>query len=313
MTRYITDRGRTMTMMTTAGTTDAATAIIDLADLEAARVNPPDPFPNTMDEITKHIRERNIHLFVAVPCYGCKMSCTFVSSILRFEGWCLANGLKISFEFLGNESLIPRGRNILAERAMRSGATHLLFIDADIGFQPLSVLRLLAYDAPVTAGIYAKKGLNWADICKSKHTDIASLKDAGLNYNINFVQQKQQHQVVNGFVKVHDAATGFMLIRMDTLRHLRDAYADTLTVLNDIPSSRDSIKEYVALFDCMICPTSKRYLSEDYAWCRRVQEQGLEVYADLCAPLTHTGSMLFHGDLTSSMKTNLTLPGATVA
>ena len=282
--------------------------IVDITD--ATRVAPPSPFPATTDELTKLIRERNVHLFVAVPCYGCKMSCTFVSSILKFEGWCLANGVKISFEFLGNESLIPRGRSILAERAMRSQATHLLFIDADIGFQPLSILRMIAYDAPVTTGIYAKKGLNWSDICKSKRTDIGSLRDAGLNYNINLVPGQTQHQVENGFVAVLDSATGFMLIRMDSLRFLRDVYAPTHTVKNDIPSSRDSISEYVALFDCMICPTSKRYLSEDYAFCRRCQEHGLSVHADLFAPLTHTGSMLFHGDLSASMKTNLTLPGA---
>jgi len=282
-------------------------SIVDVTD--ATRVSPADPFPNTNDELTKHIRDRNVHLFVAVPCFGCKMSCTFVLSILRFEGWCLANGVKLSFEFLGNESLIPRGRSILAERAMRSQATHLLFIDADIGFQPVSILRMLAYDAPVTAGIYAKKGLNWNDICKCDKGGIESLRDAGLNYNINLVQQTQ-HQVVNGFVSVHDAATGFMLIRLDSLRYLRDIYAPTHTVKNDIPSSRDSISEYVALFDCMICPSSNRYLSEDYAFCRRCQEHGLSVHADLFAPLTHTGSMLFHGDLTSSMQTNLTLPSS---
>lgn len=287
---------------------DVDSMVIDLDD--PARVNPPSPFPSTAEALAKHVKELNAHLFVAVPCYGCKMSCTFVSSLLRFEGWCLSNGLKLTFEFLGNESLIPRARCVLAERAMRSGATHLLFIDADIGFQPISILRMLAYDAPITAGIYAKKGLSWPDICKSKKTDVASLRDAGLNYNINFVQNTQQHQVTHGFVEVHDAATGFMLVRLDALRFLREKYAPTHTVVNDIPSSRDSIREYVCLFDCMICPTSKRYLSEDYAFCRRAQQHGLRVFADLFAPLTHTGSMLFHGDLSSSMSTSLTLPTA---
>jgi len=275
-----------------------------------SRVTPPNPFPITEDELTRHVRERGVHLFVAVPCYGCKMSCTFVTSILRFEGFCLQNGIRLSFEFLGNESLVPRARNILAERAMRSKATHLLFVDADIGFHPHTIMRMLAYDAPVTTGIYAKKGLNWDDVCSSKKTDPAALKEAGLNFNINLDQSVKNHSVTSGFLKVHDAATGMMLCRMDSLRHLRSVYGESLLVKNDIPSSRETIQEYVALFETQICPKTRRYLSEDYAFCRRCQDQGLHVYADLFAPLTHTGSMLFHGDLTGSMTTNLSLPHA---
>ena len=46
-------------------------------------------------------------------------------------------GFTVSLNLLGNESLITRGRNILVSRCLdESAATHLLFIDADIGFDP---------------------------------------------------------------------------------------------------------------------------------------------------------------------------------
>jgi hypothetical protein len=274
---------------------------------ECSRVAPPDPFPTDLNALVEQVKKRNVHLFIAVPCYGCKMGVKFTTSLLRLEGFCLSHGIKMTIEFLGNESLITRGRCILAERAMKSNATHLFFIDADIGFEVPTVLRLIAFDAPVTAGIYAKKGLNFGDVIKASTHEPAKLMDAALNFNLNLDPEKKNHTVTSGFLKVHDAATGFMLIRMDALRKLREIYAPTHTVKNDIPSSRETLPEYVALFETIICPKTKRFLSEDYAFCRKAQENGFDVYADIMAPLSHTGEIMNHGDLSHLLQTKISL------
>ncbi len=294
---------------------------------ECTRVTPPTPFPTEMTSLVEYVRNMKPHLFIAVPCYGCKMGTRFTTSLLRLEGFCLQHGLKLSVEFLGNESLITRGRCILAERAMKSNATHLFFIDADIGFEVQSVLRMIAFDAPVCTGIYAKKGLNYSDVSKCKPTPHttpqdpqdpkeqqipdpsypARLADAALNFNINLTPEKKNHTVTSGFIKVHDAATGFFLIRMDCLRKLREIYQPTHLVKNDIPNSRDAMPEYVALFETVICPTSHRLLSEDYAFCRKCQEHGFDVYADITATLTHTGQIMNQGDLSHLLETKISL------
>jgi hypothetical protein len=278
--------------------------IVDITN--EARVSPPDPFPDTLEKLAEHAKGQGTHLFIAVPCYGCKMSTTFVTSLLRLEGFCLGHGIRLTFEFLGNESLITRGRCILAERAMRSNATHLLFIDADIGFSPHTILRMVAFDAPVTCGIYAKKGLNFNDVVACSKTDEKTLADSALNFNINLPKTKN-HSVQNGFLEVMDAATGMMLIRMDCLKKLREIYAPTHLVKNDIPSSRDAMPEYVALFETVICGETRRFLSEDYAFCRKAQENGFRVYADIFAPLVHVGSMQYDGNLSHLLKTQLTI------
>ena len=39
--------------------------------------------------------------------------------------------------------------------------THLLFIDAEIAFNPESVFRMLDLDEDVVTGVYPRKQINW--------------------------------------------------------------------------------------------------------------------------------------------------------
>ena len=76
--------------------------------------------------------------------------------IARAPQW----GLEWSLDTLVNESLIPRGRNALVARAMNNHrATHLMFLDADIGFEPEYILMLLQENVDVIGGGYPKKSL----------------------------------------------------------------------------------------------------------------------------------------------------------
>ena len=257
--------------------------------------NPPSPFPETTDALADYVKKQDVHIFIAVPCFGCKLSARFVMSLIRLEGIFLKKGIRLTLDLLGNESLITRGRCILAERALKSQATHLLFLDADIGFDVHTILRLIAFDGDVCCGIYARKGLDFKAIVTSDDTSLPALMDAGLGFNINFPPGVSSHSVTDGFVEVYDAATGCMLIKRKTLETLKDIYKDTHLVKNDIPSSKEAVPEYVALFDTEICPDSRRLLSEDYAFCRKVQANNMRVWVDITAPLSHTGTFLYTG------------------
>jgi len=258
--------------------------------------NPPSPFPTTVATLVDHVRQRGASIFVGLPCYGCKLTTTCVTSILRFQAFCITHKIKVIFDIMGNESLITRGRSIIAQRFLQSDATHLLFIDSDISFDPVSVLRMIAFDGDVTAGIYAKKGLSWDNIAKASKTTPEDLRDAGLQYNINLPPGEGSHTVTNGFLRVLDAATGFFCIKRSTLETIRDA-TPGITAINDIPGSRDTVKEYPVFFDTSIDNQSKRYLSEDYHFCRLVQKNKMDVYVDITASVSHTGSIQYDGDV----------------
>jgi hypothetical protein len=173
---------------------------------------------------------------------------------------------------------------------METDCTHMLWIDADIAFSPDSVVAMLAFDKPVVTAIYCKKSINWAKTYDQEHIEHPSepISQRGLDYNINIVSNAIVEE--GRFCKVLDAATGFMLINRSVIEKMNKAYT-CLHCVNDVPGS--DVKDYIALYDCMIDPQTRRYLSEDYAFCRRWQMLGGEIYACLKSPLGHFGSYMY--------------------
>ena len=233
-------------------------------------------------------------LYVATPCFGCYMAQDYLASILGLQAACAANGIGMCVDFIGNESLVERARCILAERFLQSGATHLLFIDGDIGFDARAVVKLLQADKDVHTAVYSKKHHDWATVRRKLDEGSAEpVYQMGLDFNINISNPKEPVSP-EGLVEVLDSATGFMLIKREAMQRVKAAHPE-LDCVNDIPNQ--TIKEYNAMFACMIDPVTRRFLSEDYSFCRRYQQLGGKIWADVSIPLAHVGSQVFGGDI----------------
>jgi len=101
-----------------------------------------------------------IHLHIGIPCYGGMVSEPTMTSFLRFTLLAQQAGLNWSLDTMVNESLVTRARNnLMAKMMTNKDATHFMFIDADIRFQPDSILSMLAYNKDVIGGLYPKKAL----------------------------------------------------------------------------------------------------------------------------------------------------------
>jgi hypothetical protein len=263
-----------------------------------------------------HGQQNMVHLYVAFPAYSCQVNKEFATSLFNLQATCIRNRVACTIDSIGNESLVHRARNILTARFMKNEtATHLVFIDADIAFNPESIFKLVNANKPIISGVYAKKGIQWENMQKrvdewcNKHgkstTDLTQqqLMEFALDYNIN-IQPGKSTEIANGIAPVLDTATGFLVIQRETLEKMCAHYKSTLTCVNDIPTSGQIIPEYVAVFDCMIDKTNLnaegkgRYLSEDFAFSRRWQmmdPENNEIYVDLSIPLGHVGSHQFCG------------------
>src|SRR5215472_5351863 len=89
----------------------------------------------------------------------------FMVSMLGLQRAFIREGIDFSLEMTGSASLIPIARNYIVARLLdQPRFTHLLFIDADVGFDPDAVLRYLQADKDVVAGIYPLKHLDVAAI-----------------------------------------------------------------------------------------------------------------------------------------------------
>jgi len=234
-------------------------------------------------------------LFVSTPCYGGICLQGYAESMLRLQRTCAANGIQMMLDTTENESLVHRARNLAVARFyQKTHATHFLFIDADIHFDPEAVIRLIRSDHEVSCASYPKKTVMWDQVesyVKSGETG----RDPGrvaaaLVMNFKY----QQTQIVNGFAEVLDGPTGFLLIKRDVFTKMFEKYKD-LDCVND--HQNKDLDEYCAVFDCMIDPESRRYLSEDYAFCRRWQQMGGQIFADCMTVLGHVGNIRFQGRL----------------
>ena len=251
---------------------------------------------------------RQKHIFIATPCYGGQLGEPYFRSMMRFAILCNKYDIKYTISKLANESLITRGRNTLTSFFMEnSEATHLFFIDADIEFNPEDILRMVAYDKPIVVGAYPKKAINWGSIMEATRNDPSETPDTieghSSNYvvNFDFVLDKDgnktpQVQIVDNLVKLKDAGTGFMCIKKEVVQQMFEWYPETKYV-NDINVDMKYEPFMYALFDCIIDPESRRYLSEDYTFCRRWQEKGGEVWLDPRTALNHVGHYTFRGNI----------------
>lgn len=240
-----------------------------------------------------------ISVVIATPCYASKMTTGYLTSLLGTCSVLEAAGIGCQVDLLGNESLICRGRSIMVGRYLQgTTASHLFFVDSDICWRPEDFLKVLTSGKDVCCGAYAKKSIDWEKVVSGDASEPAEAR--GLDYNLN---QPIQHE--GGLVRVSEAATGFMCIKRSVLEAL-DKSLPELHCVNDITGT--GVASYTAVFHCSICPTSRRYLSEDYAFSRRVAAAGFSVWVDPSVPLTHVGTALDPSDVRLRFVARYTTP-----
>jgi hypothetical protein len=252
---------------------------------------------------------RQKHIFIATPCYGGQIGEPYFRSMMRLAILCNKFDIKYTISTLANESLITRGRNTLVSFFMENkDATHLFFIDADIEFNPEDLLRQVAYDKPVVVGAYPKKAINWDSIISAARNpeldeNAQTIEGHSSNYVVNFDFLKDENgnrtpqvQIVDNLVRLKDAGTGFMCIKKEVIQQMMDAHPE-LKYVNDINVDQKFEPFMYALFDTMIDPESRRYLSEDYMFCRLWQNMGGDVYLDPRTALNHVGHYTFRGNI----------------
>ena len=238
------------------------------------------------------------YLVIGTPCFGRQVTDLYASSLLKLVLACQRRDLRLQVQMSGSDALITRARqNIVAHFLGIEAATHLLFIDADIGFEPEQVFRLLDFDAPMTAAVYPIKRIDWEKVAALAQAGRAPLHKAALSYMVEFVDSGPI-ETRNGFAKVGYAGTGFLMIRREALVDMIAHYPELRYARDHKPNDKLAGSPWrSALFNCMIDSETGTYLSEDFSFCRRWTAMGGEIWADLESKLTHVGAVDFTGDM----------------
>lgn len=211
----------------------------------------------------ERLRERK--LFVAAPMYGGQCAGMFARSIADLSALCTHYGIQVRFYFLFNESLITRARNYCADEFIRSGDTHLMFIDSDIGFNANDVIALMALQSEnpdedeydILAGPYPKKCISWEKIKTAVDKGFADEDPQNLekyvgDYVFNPADGRGSIPLLEP-VEVLEAGTGFMMIRRNTFLKFQDAYPQQSYKPDHVRTEHfDGSREIYAFFDTPI-------------------------------------------------------------
>jgi hypothetical protein len=232
-----------------------------------------------------------VHIHFLIPCFGGQISEVTFTSFVRFIAKAPQWGLEWSLDTLVNESLIPRGRNALVARAMHNPrATHLMFLDADIGFDPEYILMLLQDDVDVIGGGYPKKSLP-------------------IDYVINPLPNGESDETK---AEVERIGTGFLLLKRDVFAQMAKAMPD-LKYRDDCGLDPSINKHLYAYFECGLFG-EKVFMSEDWLFCNRWRQMGGRIFISKRFALTHVGNYAFseasQAELLTSLSAQLKTPSS---
>ena len=215
-----------------------------------------------------YLRTTKVH--IAMPCYGGMLTESTFMSFIKWANTARQLGIDWTLETMVNESLISRARNTLTAKFLeQEGATHLFFVDADIGWEPWHLLVLLNHDKDVIGGLYP-------------------MKTMPIKWVVNGFEGAEEGP--DGLQEVSKAGTGFLLMK----RHVFEKMAVHPAVKpykNDIGLDPKFDKHLKTYFDTAV--RQGRYYSEDWTACENWRDLGGKVYVDKRVLLRHSGSYVF--------------------
>ena len=268
------------------------------------------------EKIQHFIKINHPKLYILTPCYGGMCHVNYVICLMNTINLFKQIGFPLQIEFCKNDSLVSRARNNLIARAMNDPtSTHFMFIDSDISWDPLDILKLILSEKELIGGIYPLKDYDWSKLSSNPEYISQLLKRKNeselskvitneqmiqynlLKYNVNYLTNMLE--INNNLAKVRHVATGFMMIKRPVIQKMMKSFPSTKYV-DDVNFLKPEENEFAyALFDCGV--EEGHYFSEDWLFCHRWTKMGNEIWIDVSINLVHSGVEDYRGSYISSI------------
>jgi len=215
-----------------------------------------------------YLKTTRVH--ICMPCYGGQLTEQTFMSFIKWANTCRQLGIDWTVETMTNESLISRARNTLTAKFLANkDSTHLMFIDADIGWEPWHLLVLLNAQKDVVGGLYPMKSLP-------------------VKWCVNGIPG--QPEGPGPLIEVTKTGTGFLLIKREVFEKM-NAHPAVRHFSNDIGLPKELDANMKTYFDTAV--REGRYYSEDWTFCENWRDLGGQVWVDKRVLLRHTGTYVF--------------------
>lgn len=202
--------------------------------------------------------------------------------------------LDIEFMYGVNEALITYARNMCANIFLKSDATHLLFIDADIQFNADQVIKMILTKNDFVCGIYPKKKIDWQ---KVSHMAMQGARPEHLQGLANeYLFEPVFGAVPNedGLIEISRAGTGMMMIGRTVFEQLSDK-VDTFNLVSPVQSnvSFEVDEGYKEFFYTSKDKEKNIFMNEDFTFCSLWKSVGGKIYGAPWVKLNHIGNHIY--------------------
>ena len=228
-------------------------------------------------------------VYIATPCYDMMRVETCVALLDTFSALG-GSGIECKFKSV-KSSLVTHGRNLLTCGFLNSGFDYMLFVDADVEFEPEAVMRMLVPKKDIIVTPYRVKELNTKYAVKFKDPDDIKIEPFDL-------------------VEIEEGPAGLMLIHKKVFELLMGKHPElkiefdkpTQDKMNKEIGAEDAISRYMYNFwDTTFRLDTGEWKGEDLSFCSLAREAGIKIYANLDSWTTHHGSWGWKGRFGDSL------------
>ena len=215
-------------------------------------------------------------ILIAMPCYGGMVSDKTAKGLFNLGKNLRSAGVDHGLLTMANESLVTKARSRMANFFMNNTEYEkILFIDADIGFQPEDVFNLLKHDKDIVCGAYPMKSIP-------------------LRYNYNLSEPRQEE---GELVRIENVGFGFCLIKRKVFESIQQRYSEELKYYpaTNNSSTPPTEKEYHNSYHYFLeIRKDMSFLPEDFSFFERAKSVGYSSWLNSSIRLEHVGSHVYY-------------------
>lgn len=205
-----------------------------------------------------------MNILICTPTYSGQVHAAYAVSLTETICLLRQRGIGAEVHISAGSSLLAAERNRLVEHFWNSTATHMLCVDADLGWPAQAVPAMLATQRDLVCGVYPARDKERVFLFRPRKDAEGRIVQDGHLVGMDYVP------------------AGFLLLSRDCIRKMREAHPGLLCV-----PKKDNGDRFHALFDNAVY--EGEYWGEDFTFCRHAREAGIEIWADPLIEFDHAG------------------------
>jgi hypothetical protein len=244
-------------------------------------------------------------LLIATPTHGETFYTPYVQSILGLQRLIDRNNWRSIFVSMSYADISESRNFMLTHWYDKTDASHILFVDADMGFDPQLILDMIGFGKPVVGVIAPKRQIDLKRLASlaAKGTPTAQAIARAHDFIVKRGNQPRTTRTVKGFIEVDGCGAGILLIERSCI----DTMLTAIPEISDGSASRNSplakdLDRLLRPFEILSVDGAR--LSEDLSFCHRWRNLcGGEIWANIAHEITHVGLQRFTGRYADVMAT----------